>query len=254
MDVYERRNKIVELVNEKGRLTVKEISEMFDISDVTARIDLTELEANGLLSRVHGGAVRSYKTYYNMSFQQRISSEIENKQKIAKYAASMIKEGDIVMLNSGSTTLLVLRAIPHNLNLSIVTNSIDIALEAGVNPNFNVVLLGGAINSKYHFSYGADANAQLSKYNADKLFLSVDGIDYENGFTTYYNLETDIDSLMLKKSATKIIVADSSKIGRTAFAGITKLEDADYIVTNKDVYAEHDIAKLKKKVKSIITV
>ena len=111
MDVYERRNKIVELVNEKGRVTVKELGEIFEISEVTIRLDLTELEASGLLSRVYGGAVRSYKTYYNMSLQQRMSSEVENKKEIARYAAGMIKDGDTVMLNSGTTTLLVLRAI-----------------------------------------------------------------------------------------------------------------------------------------------
>lgn len=254
MDVYERRNKIVELVNEKGRVTVKELGEIFEISEVTIRLDLTELEASGLLSRVYGGAVRSYKTYYNMSLQQRMSSEVENKKEIARYAAGMIKDGDTVMLNSGTTTLLVLRAIEHNINLSIVTNSIDIALEAGANPNFRVVLLGGEVNSKYHFSYGIDANAQLAKYHADKLFLSVDGIDFESGFTTYYDLETEIDSLMLKNSSAKIIVADSSKIGRRAFAEIAKLEEADYIVTNKDSYITDDIVKLKKKVSSIIVV
>ena len=254
MDVYERRNKIVELVNEKGRVTVKELGEIFEISEVTIRLDLTELEASGLLSRVYGGAVRSYKTYYNMSLQQRMSSEVENKKEIARYAAGMIKDGDTVMLNSGTTTLLVLRAIEHNINLSIVTNSIDIALEAGANPNFRVVLLGGEVNSKYHFSYGIDANAQLAKYHADKLFLSVDGIDFESGFTTYYDLETEIDSLMLKNSWAKILVADSSKIGRRAFAEIAKLEEADYIVTNKDAYITDDIVKLKKKVSSIIVV
>lgn len=254
MDTYERRKRIAELVNEKGRVTVKELGEMFEISEVTVRMDLTELEAQGLLTRVHGGAVSSYRAYYNMSLQQRMSSGIDNKKEIAKYAASMIKDGDTIMLNSGTTTLLVLRAIPQNINLSIVTNSLDIALEAGANPNFRVVLLGGAINAKYHFSYGADANAQLARYNADKLFLSVDGIDYENGFTTYYDLETDVDALMLKNSVAKIIVADSSKIARRAFATIAALEEADYIITNKDVYAENDIEKLKKKIGNIITV
>ena len=116
------------------------------------------------------------------------------------------------------------------------------------------MLLGGEVNSKYHFSYGIDANAQLAKYHADKLFLSVDGIDFESGFTTYYDLETEIDSLMLKNSSAKIIVADSSKIGRRAFAEIAKLEEADYIVTNKDAYITDDIVKLKKKVSSIIVV
>ena len=254
MDVYERRNRIAELVHKKGRVTVKELGELFELSEVTVRADLSELEADGRIARVHGGAVPPYKSYYNMSLQQRMSSETENKQKIATHAARMIQEGDTVMLNSGTTTLLLLRSIHRNMNLTIVTNSVDIALEAGENPNFNVVMIGGTVNSKYHFSYGADANAQLSKYHADKLFLSVDGIDSENGFTTYYDLETDIDRRMLKNSASRIIVADASKIGRTAFACIAGLEEADHIITNSNAFKEKEFEKLQKSVKSVITV
>lgn len=254
MDLHERKQQILEILAKEGRVRVNELSALFDISEVTIRMDLADLEAKGMLSRVHGGAVSSYKTYYNMSLQQRLAANLEQKQKISERVVEMIEENDTIMLNSGTTTLTLFRMIPQKMNLSIVTNSVAIAMEAGSNPNFNVVLLGGSINPKYQFIYGDDANAQLERYHADKLILSVDGITRENGFTTYYNLEAELARLMLKCSATKIIAADSTKIGRTAFTKIADLECADYIITNKDNATHDAISELSESVSNIITV
>ena len=254
MNQFERRDKIIELVNKNGKVNVNELAEMFGISDVSIRTDLADLEAKGLLSRIHGGAVSSYKTYYNMDLQQRLIENREYKEHIAEYVVTMIENNDTVMFNSGTTTLTILRKIPKNMNLSIVTNSITIALEASSNPNFNVVLLGGAVNPKYQFVYGDNANAQLAKYHADKLILSVDGINPSTGFTTYYDREAEIDRLMLENSATKIIAADSSKLGRTAFAHIEPLDLADYIVTNYDESKKDEVESVRESVANIITV
>ncbi len=254
MDVFERKQKILEILHRDGRVKVNELSSLFDISDVTIRMDLADLEAKGLLSRIHGGAVSSYKSYYNMSMQQRLSTNQEQKQAIARRIVEMIKDYDTIMLNAGTTTLTVFRMIPEKMNLSIVTNSVAIALEAGANPNFNVVLLGGTVNSTYQFIYGDDAIAQLGKYHADKLILSVDGITLENGLTTFYNREAEIDRLMLAHSATRIIAADSSKLGRTAFARIAGISEVDYIVTNRDDSAAEELEQLRPAVQDIITV
>ena len=254
MDIYERRRRILEILQRDGKVRVNELSALFEISDVTIRMDLADLEANGLLSRVHGGAVSSYKTYYNMDMQQRLSTNEDNKRAIASHIVGMIEENDTLMLNAGTTTLTVFRMIPATMNLSIVTNSIAIALEAGSNPNFNVVLVGGQVNSKYQFNYGDDAISQLSKYHADKLILSVDGISPENGLTTFYNQEVELDRVMLSHAATRIIAADSTKIGRTAFAKISDVSEADYIITNNDPSAPEEIEALKQTVQNIITV
>ena len=124
MDIFERKQKILEILQRDGKVRVNELSALFDISDVTIRMDLADLEAKGLLSRVHGGAVSSYKTYYNMNMQQRMTANQEQKQAIAKHIVSMIEENDTIMLNAGTTTLTVFRMIPTTMNLSIVTNSI----------------------------------------------------------------------------------------------------------------------------------
>ena len=254
MDIFERKQKILEILNRDGKVRVNELSALFQISDVTIRMDLADLEAKGMLSRVHGGAVSSYKTYYNMNMQQRLSANQEQKEAIAKHIVEMIDENDTIMLNAGTTTLTVFRMIPPKINLSIVTNSVAIALEAGANPNFNVVLLGGVVNSKHQFVYGDDAIAQLEKYHADKLILSVDGITPANGLTTFYNQEVELDRVMLTRSATKIIAADSTKLGRTAFARIADIGAADYIITNSDSTAVDELDELKQSVQHLITV
>ncbi len=238
MDIDSRKDKILELLASSGKVRVAELSELFGVSEVTIRIDLADLEERGLLTRVHGGAMSSYKTYYNMSLQQRLSANHEKKIAIAKHAAGMIENHDTVMFNSGTTTLLVFRMLNPSFNLSIVTNSIAIALEAGANPNFNVVLIGGDVNAQYQFSYGSDAVDQLKGYHADKLVLSVDGVDTTNGFSTYYDKEVEVDRLMLKNSAVHIITADYTKIGRTTFAKICDIDVADYIITNKNASDE----------------
>lgn len=235
MVAEERRKKILELINENGSVRVNNLSRIFDISEVTIRTDLADMESKGLLTRVHGGAVSSYKPYYNMNLSQRMSTNPEQKEIIAKKIASMIEDNDTIMLNSGTTTLMVFRAISTNLNLNIVTNSISIALEGTPIPSFNIILLGGQINHKYQFTYGDDAIRQLRSYNADKLILSVDGIDAAKGLSTFYDREAEIDRVMMKQSGMSIVAADRSKFNRCAFTKIADLSVADYIVTDSDV-------------------
>ncbi len=231
----ERRQKILEMVSQNGSVKVTELSKIFDTSEVTIRTDLADMEYKGLLTRVHGGAVSSYKPYYSMSLNQRLSTNQSQKEIIARKIAAMIENNDTIMLNSGTTTLMVFRALPQDYNLSIVTNSISIALEGTSNPNFNIILLGGLINTKYQFTFGDDAIRQLKSYHADKLILSVDGIDAEHGFSTYYDKEAEIDRIMLQQSGVNIVAADHSKFDRRAFTKISDLSVADYIVTDTDI-------------------
>ena len=230
-----RKQKILDLLKANGNVRVTELSRLFQVSEVTVRNDLADMERKGLLTRIHGGATSSYKPYYNMNLGQRLKTNHAEKVRIAKAIAGMIEPNDTVMLNSGTTTLLTFREFPPNYNLNIVTNSISVALEATGNPNFNVILLGGAVNAKYQFTYGGDAVAQLRRYHADKLILSVDGVHPVLGFTTYYDKEAEIDRVMVEQSNQCIIAADHSKFGHSAFARISELSVADRIVTNAGI-------------------
>lgn len=227
-----RKQQILDLLKTNGTVKVTELSELLDVSEVTVRNYLADMESKGLLSRIHGGAVSSYKPYYSMNMTQRLETNQTAKVEIAQKISEMIEPNDTIMLNSGTTTLLTFRKFPVDYNLNIVTNSIAIALEASSNPNYNVVLVGGSINTKYQFSYGSDAIAQLRNYHAEKLILSVDGVDIKHGFTTYYNNEVTLDRVMIEQSDRRIIAADSSKFHNNAFAKISDLSVADCIVTN----------------------
>lgn len=242
MSLNERKEKILELLEEKGSVYVSDLSVLFGVSEVTIRNDLSDLESKGLLSRVHGGAVSSYKPYYNMNLSQRMKANQSKKTEIAGKVSALICDNDTIMINSGTTSLLAFRALPTEYHLTIVTNSIAIALEAATIPNFNIILLGGSVNTTYQFTYGDDAVALLKNYHADKVILSVDGIDLENGFTTYYDKEVSIARTMMEQSTTRIAVADTSKFERTAFTKIADLSVAHYIVTNAslgdDLYGE----------------
>ena len=235
MTAEQKKQRISELLKENGSVRVSELSRELGVSEVSVRGYLEDMEKKGLLSRVHGGAVSSFKPYYSMSLTQRLETNQREKVRIAEQVASLIMPNDTVMLNAGTTTLLTFRKFPADYDLNIITNSISIALEASSNPNYNVVLLGGSVNTKYQFTYGNDVISQLKKYHADKLILSVDGVDAEHGFTTYYNKECAVDVAMLEQSAYRIIAADASKLGRVAFTKISGLSVADCIVTNEGV-------------------
>lgn len=254
MDIRERKEKILEILSREGQVKVSELSRLFGISSITVRSDLADLEEQGLLFRTHGGAINSYKSYCDMDLKQRLGTNQKAKQLISGAAAAMVQPHDTIMMNSGTTTLSVFRALSPQLKINIVTNSITIALEAGGNPNFNVVLLGGFINAKYQFVYGDDAISQLKHYHADKLFLSVDGITAQAGLTTYYDREAELARQMLSQSKKKIVVADASKIGRTAFVNIAAATSADYLITESCAADKDELALLKKKIRKIITV
>ena len=229
-----RKDKILEILKKNGTVRVTNLSKTLNVSEVTVRNYLTDMESKGLLARVHGGAIFSYRPYYSMNLNQRLETNRQIKERIAKKAANLVKPNDTVMLNAGTTTLLAFRYLPYDYNLNIVTNSISIALEGSGNPNYNIVLIGGTINSKFQFTYGEDAIEILKKYHADKLILSVDGVDMKNGFSTYYAEETQVDKAMIEQSDSCIIVADNSKFDKNAFSKVYDLNVADYIVTDKE--------------------
>jgi len=232
MVAADRKKIILDLLEKNGSVRVSELSQMFDVSEVTVRNYLTDMESMGLLTRTHGGAISSYKPYCSMNFNQRLETNHSEKDQIGKKIAEMIEPNDTIMLNAGTTTLLAFRPFPTDYNLNIVTNSISIALEASANSNYNVVLIGGSVDTKYQYTFGSDATAQLKNYHADKLILSVDGIDLKGGFSTYYSDESPVDKAMLEQSDVCLVAADKSKFRRNAFVKISEIDTADYIITN----------------------
>lgn len=228
-----RREEIIELIQSQGKVKVSELSEKYNISEVSIRKDLEALEAQGHLSRIHGGAVGMNKLYLNMDLTERYKTNAASKREVAELAAKFVEDNDTIMMNAGTTLTYVLRALRGKKNISIVTNSVQNATEAALYPAFNVILLGGELDSKYQFTYGQDAIHQLENYHATKCMLSVDGITAESGLTLYYSNEAELARKMLECSDMAIVVADSSKIGKNVFARITDVSKTNLLVTNK---------------------
>ena len=246
LDIDERRKKIIEYLNKEGKVKVTDLSRLFGISEVTIRNDLSELEDNGLLERIHGGALSTNKPYYNMSLLDRMKTNEEEKRRIAEACASLVSSGDTIMINSGTTTLYAAQEMKNIKNLTIVTNSLTIAQEVGYMSNIQLILLGGYFNWDYMFTYGDDTVNNLKKYKADKLILSADGIDIEGGITTYHHLEAEVCRQMITRVNKTIIAADFTKIGRTSFAYIDSIKSADILVTNLKANQD-EIGMIKEK-------
>ena len=245
MNTDERREEIITLIRENGRVQVSDLSAKYGISEVSIRKDLEMLEAEGHLSRVHGGAVGLNKLYVNMDLNERYKTNATAKRRLADLAASFIEDNDTIMMNAGTTLTYVLRAIRDKKNISIVTNSVQNATEAALYPDFNVILLGGQLDSKYQFTYGEDAIRQLENYHATKCILSVDGISSTSGLTLYYSNEASLAKKMIECSGKVIITADSSKIGKNVFARITDTKKVDCLITTETTDKE-ELMKLKK--------
>ena len=227
-----RREHIISLIHQNGTVKVADLSEEYGISEVSIRKDLEALEAEGHLKRVHGGAVGLNKLYVNMDLSERYKTNSQAKKNLATYVADFIEDNDTIFMNAGTTLTYVLRAIRGKKNISLVTNSIQNATEAALYADFNVILLGGEVDSKYQFTYGPDAEKQLENYHAVKCILSVDGISAESGLTLYYSNEASLARKMIEFSSKVIVVADSSKVGKGVFARITGASKTDILITN----------------------
>ena len=232
LSTEQRRDEIVAILHTKGKIKVSEIAEKYGISEVSVRKDLEYLEMQGHLSRVHGGAVALNKLYVNMDLSERFKTNSVAKKRLAKLAASLIEDNDTIMMNAGTTLAYVLHAIQGKKNITIVTNSMQNAMEAALYSSFNVILLGGEFDSKYQFTYGEDALSQLENYHATKCILSVDGISLGAGLSLYYSNEASLARKMIECSDKLIVTADGTKLGRYAFAKITDLKCGDVLVTN----------------------
>ncbi|MCI9679777.1 MAG: DeoR/GlpR transcriptional regulator [Lachnospiraceae bacterium] len=245
-----RRQRILELLAQEGQVKVIQLSELFHTTPVTIRSDLAALEKDGYLKRVTGGAVQTVRNFYTMDAQQRKNYNSEAKAAVAKAAAELIDDGDTLLINSGTTTLLIAAELKKRNSLNIVTNSMAVAVDLASCPTFRVLLLGGEVNAQYSFSYGNTALEQLSRYKADKAILSIDGIHSQAGITTYHAEESPICRMMMERSHETIVAADFSKFGFESFSNIADIQSADYYVTNKtaDPGTVASIKELGKKV------
>ena len=226
-----RRSKILEQLRAEGKVSVSRLAADLGATPVTIRNDLTALEQEGYLVRMQGGAVASSQMK-NDCAKTAEDTYLPQKQALGAEVASMVSDGETLFFNSGTTTLQIARALKGKRHLNIVTNSLAIAMELGNVATFNVLLLGGEVNTSYGFTYGGDSQEQLSKYRADWVILSVDGVSASGGVTTYHPEESILDRLMMASARKRLIAATGNKIGKAGFSRVCDCDREILLLTD----------------------
>jgi DeoR family transcriptional regulator of aga operon len=234
----ERRNKILELVEERGKVEVAELSRRFEISDATIRNDLKELDRRGLVHRAHGGAIRVDTAAADPSLQVKAGIRAEQKRRIGAAAAALVEDGDSIILDSGTTTQQIARHLKGKRNLKVITNALKVAAELASAASVQLILLGGLVRPNSLSVVGHFAQDMLAQLAADKLFLAVDAFDLELGLSTPNLEESQVNQAMARVAKRTILVADSSKFGKQSLSRIVPLSAVHTIVTDDELPAD----------------
>ncbi|WP_353182138.1 DeoR/GlpR family DNA-binding transcription regulator [Parapedobacter lycopersici] len=245
MTNIERHQYIMRQLQQKGVVNVLELCRQLDVSSVTIRKDLKLLEERQLLFRTHGGAtqVNPYTTDRTVFEKEKIQTA--EKLAIAREAASLIIDNDSVIIASGTTVQAMAKEIQPNLNLTVVTSALNVAVQLVKHPHVEILQLGGTLRKSSTSVAGMYAERILADFFCSKLFLGVDGIDLDFGLTTTNAQEAHLNRKMMEVSQKVIVLADSTKFGKRGFGRICGIEEIDRIITDKGI-SPHTVKELER--------
>lgn len=227
----ERKSEILKSLNKHGKVKVCDLSKVYEVSEVTIRRDLQELEEDELIKRVHGGAVLNDNTKFEPTFLEKIDKFYDEKEAIGKFGAKMIVDGDTIALDAGTTTLCIARHITA-VNITVLTNSIDIAYELAKKKDVEVIVVGGTLRWETRAMVGPVADSIIKNFNVDKAFIGTNAVCVINGITTPNITEANTKREMIKIAKQTIVVCDHTKFNTVCFAKITDLDSIDIIITD----------------------
>lgn len=234
----ERLQKIAEYVQNKSRASVQDLCDLFQVSESTTRRDLKELENRGLLKRTHGGAVYLQTVGFEPTYSEKEDKYKDEKERIAKKAAEFIKDGDSLIIDSGTTTLYLVPELAKFKDLTVVTNSINLIQRLSFLPGINILSTGGTLRANTMALAGPLAEQSLEKIRVDKAFIGTNGLDLAAGLTTPNILEASIKQKMITIADQVFILADHSKAGCVSFAKFGELADVDAFITGDAIPKE----------------
>lgn len=241
----ERQREIVKIVEEKEAVTVIELVQLLNTSESTIRRDLTVLDKQKRLKKVHGGATKFQQEFLKMEYDvpTKVNFHQEEKDKIARYVANMIENDDMIFLDAGTTTERVIDYLTET-HATFVTNGIIHASKL-MKKGIKTIILGGELKDRTEAVIGVEAVENLKKYNFTKCFLGVNGISIEGGFTTPTAEESYVKTMAIERSFASYVLADHSKFSMTTAFTFAKLQDA-IIITNKKplpIYCEKAVIR-----------
>jgi len=233
----ERKSVILDLLMEANSVSVSELAKRLNVTVVTARADLAVLEEEGLLVRTHGGAVPAQ----HPKMMERIQAEKGVKGSIAKAAASMVKDGDTIIISAGTTTALIAKYLLGKKNIHIVTNNTLLLSYVRTNPQIRVTLIGGEFRPEEEGVVGPMALQSLDQFYVSKAFIGIDGASVKQGFTAHFVESADLVRKMADQADQSIVLSDSGKFGKPGFARILPFDAIDTLVTDEELSNEFEI-------------
>jgi DeoR family transcriptional regulator, aga operon transcriptional repressor len=261
MTRYRRLNDLLELLAAEGQLTVQRAAGALGVSAATVRRDFDDLAAQQMLTRIRGGALARGVTY-DLPLRYKTERHPTEKHKIAAVAAAMVRPGQVAGLNGGTTTTEVARALavrpdlqsgnPVAPALTVVTNALNIAAELAVRQTIKIVVTGGVARPQSYELTGPLATGVLEQVTLDVVILGVDAIDADTGAMAHHEGEASINRLMTQRARRVIVVADSSKAGRRAFARICAADEVDVLVTDPGIDADQSARLAEAGVKVVL--
>jgi len=230
-----RRERMLERIGRAGFVRVSELSEEFQVSDVTVRSDLDALDDRQAIRRVHGGAVLRGAGMREASFEEALEASADEKRAIALAAAALVVPGSSVLLDVGTTTAAIARALADRDDLTdvtVITNGLTIALELErAIPRFQVVVTGGTLRPLQHSLVEPLASSLLERVHADLAFIGCTGVHPVGGITNVNLPEADLKRAMVTTAERAVVVADGSKLGRTHLGRIAAVDEISALIT-----------------------
>jgi len=244
----QRREQILKLLREDGTAKVNDLAKIFKVSEVTVRQDLEKLEADDLIIREHGGAFLKSIGDQVSSLSLMNRDNMDKKALIGKKAAELIENGEVIILDSGSTTTEIAKNIVNRKNLTVITNALNIAMLLGSHPGIEVMMTGGEFKPPTLSLTGQKAADFLADIHVDKLFLATAGISLKSGLTYPSISDLVVKKAMIDAADTVYLVADSTKVGKPSLASLGALSLIHYLITDpsiskedKELFSTHDI-------------
>ncbi len=239
LSAIERRMEIVNRVNQQGKVRVEDLAVQFKVSTVTIRTDLNYLEQKAFIVRSHGFAIPSTGLIAELSVQEKRHHNLGVKSLIAVEAATHIENGDMIILDSGTTTCEIATLLKQKTDLVVMTNGLDVAMELSGSAGIDVLMTGGALRKQAMSFSGSQAEKTLANYRFNKVFLGVDGFDVHAGITTHNEQEASLNRLMCDISEQIIAVCDSTKFGKRSCHMIREFGHINMLITDSGIPKEY---------------
>lgn len=235
----QRRQQILQQLVQHGSVQVSELAERFGVSSVTIRADLNQIESQGLATRTHGGATLVRTPPQEQDIHEKDALNLPLKERIGARAAQLVKPGENIIIDSGSTTMMLARHLRLRRDVTVMTNGLNIAWELANADGVEVLLAGGMLRKQSLSLQGSQAEASLASYSFDTLFLGVDGLDLQFGLTTHDEAEARLNHRMVERARRIVVLTDASKFGCVSLHRIARLDQIHTVITDEGIGAEY---------------